>query len=389
MSLIRRARAGLIAAVAVALTALAPTAAQADATQFTLTVRDGSFAEAGKSFSLSLRPTNGELWQLQRTKLVIDTAEVADFATVWVPNYENGKQIPAKYCTSAGTVLTCDVGTTNWAGLGLPNLIVQAKKGAEVGRSGKLTVTVSAEGLAPLVATPKMTVAEDVDLAVTVGRTPVIGERGQPVTVPIQVTNTGAKPVAGAGVRIVGYDGLQLAGSFTNCGYDRGDQEVHCRFDEVLEPGATYLLSAPTLAVRKNAANDGKNAGYLAMLWSGDDFDEAGILSGLTRGTSGVLKLVKAPATPAALSKTTDSNLANNLAFGQVQIPKVAEPTASASASASPSASRSANPAAGAGGGLPITGAPTAAVVSAGVGLLVLGAAAVLATRRRRSSLDS
>lgn len=402
MSTNRRARWGLIAAL-VAATAFVPSAVQAKAPQFTLSVRDGGVSEAGKVFSLWLRPSTDEPWRLDHTKLVVDTADIAEFATAWVPSYtEDGKTTPAKYCTTEGTRLTCDVGTTYWVGLGLPGLMVQAKKGAEVGRSGRLTVTVTADGLAPLVATPKVTVADDIDLAVSVAKTPVTGERGKPVTVPIQVTNTGTKPVKGAALRIVGFDGLQHSGRYTNCGYDGGVQQVYCRFDEALAPGSTYVLSDPTLAVRADAPATEKSAGYLAMLWTGDDFDEAGIMSGLTRGTAGELDLVKvSPSTASARAMVTDSKGANNLAFGRVQLPRVPSPDRTPPATGSPSGgpapsaptavpSASEPPTAGGGGGeLPITGAPAVAMAGAGVGLLVLGLVGLGAAYRRRTRFSA
>jgi hypothetical protein len=77
-----------------------------------LSVHDGGVSEAGKWFGLSLLPNVDSPFRLDKTQLVIDTAGVADFATAWVPNYdENGKPVPAKYCTTAGTRITCDLGT--------------------------------------------------------------------------------------------------------------------------------------------------------------------------------------------------------------------------------------------------------------------------------------
>ncbi|HEX8626774.1 MAG TPA: hypothetical protein VF755_01215, partial [Catenuloplanes sp.] len=346
MSINRRARLGLFAAAAVAATAIAPAAAHAEPAKYTLSVHDGGVSEAGKWFSLSLRPAAAGPFRLDNSQLVIDTADVADFATAWVPSFnENGPPTPAKNCTTAGTRITCDNGSMWYGGPTLPYLVVQAKPGAEIGRSGKLTITVTADGIAPLVATPKITVADDVDLAVRIGKTPVTGERGKPVAVPIEVSNTGSKPVKGAALRVVAYQGMQVAGKYTNCGYDRGDQQVHCRFDAELAPGATYVLSDPTLAVRANAPAN-KDGGYLAQLWTGDDADEVGLLSGLTRGTSGVLRLVRKPDTGDTRALTTDSNGANNLAFGWVKVPVTpsapATPTPSASASSgvTPPASR-------------------------------------------------
>ena len=380
MSVRRQVRRGLIALTAVVVAALVPTAAYAAPPALVLTVHDGGVPEAGKWFDLSLSAKDGSSsWRLDHSKLVVDTSEIADFATAWVPNFdEDGEPYPAKYCSSAGSVLTCDLGTTySW---GLPYLVVEAKKGAEPGRSGRITVKVTGDGIDPLVATPKITVADDVDLAVAVAETVVTGRPGQPISPPVLVTNNGDKPVDGAALRLVGYSGLQRFNNYTNCGYDKGDQQMYCRFDTVLAPGATYQLEGRPLAIRGNAT-PGEAAGYAAILFTGDDFDETGIMSALTKGTEGVLCLVPRPS--ALRVPTTDSNGENNIAFGHVDVFDVP--------GGGPSSPPSTPPGGGSagsgqhGGGLPVTGLPTGAIAGAGAGLLVLGGVGFLLARRRRA----
>ncbi|MEV8503327.1 hypothetical protein AB0368_00690 [Actinoplanes sp. NPDC051475] len=306
----------------------------------------------------------------------------------------DGEPHPAPYCTPDGTILTCDLGTrSNWA-LGLPNMVVEAKPGAEIGRSGKLTMTVTGDGIEPLVATPTVTVAEDVDLAVSVGDTKTGGHPGDAVAPPIMVTNTGTKPVSGAAFRLVGYGGLKSRDTFTNCGHERDDdQELFCRFDGELAPGATYVLSAAPLAVRDDA-DPSKDGSFSVMPFTGDDFDEAGTFPPLIKGTSDELKLVPRAAARRAL--TTDSNRANNLAFGRVDILGApgGNPSPSTSASSTPAATPSASATTtapgtgtgtgtGTGSGLPITGLPIGAIAAVGAAMLLLGGLSLALTRRR------
>jgi len=380
MSVRRQIRRGLIAVAAVAVAALVPTAAYAAPPALVLTVHDGGVPEAGKWFDLSLHAKDGSSsWRLDHSKLVVDTAEVADFATAWVPNFdEQGEPHPAKYCSSAGTVLTCDLGTTySW---GLPFLVVEAKPGAEPGRSGRITVKVTGDGIDPLVATPKITVADDVDLAVSVAQTVVTGRPGQPINPPLLVTNNGSKPVDGAALRLVGYGDLRRFNSYTNCGYDSGDQQMYCRFDTVLAPGATYELNGWPFALRPKAT-PGEASGYAAILFTGDDFDETGIMSALTKGSAGVLRLDPQPS--ALRAPTTDSHGENNIAFGHVDVFDV--PGGGPSSPATTPPGGGSHGGGQAGGGLPVTGLPIGAIAGAGAGLLVLGGAGFLVARRRRA----
>nr|BFE75473.1 hypothetical protein GCM10020092_087740 [Actinoplanes digitatis] len=69
--------------------------------------------------------------------------------------------------------------------------------------------------------------------------------------------------------------------------------------------------------------------------------------------------------------------------------PTAAPTTPSASASATPVPTATAAPAPGEGGGLPVTGSNAALVVGTGLGLVVIGGAAFLTARRRRTRFVS
>lgn len=398
MTFISRARWGRIAAAAatVAATAFAPTAAHAEPAGYTLSIRSAGVSEGGKTLGMHLDRPGREPFVLDDTRLVIDTAGVAEFATAWVPNYVDGKVVPAPYCSTAGTVTTCELGR-RWSNLVLlPHLHVQARKGAEIGRSGKVTVTLTAKGVGPIVASPTITVAEDSDLAVAITTRVLEAKPGERIAAPVEVTNTSDRPVKGAVLRLLAFDELELVGRYTNCFYrPAANDEVHCGFDRELAPHTTYVLSDPWLGAQADA-DDTDLQGYLAQLWTADDAAEQGgpakLAGGETvQGTSGVLRLEPKPVAERQRALSTDSNGRNNLAIAAVRLilpakpspsPSVA-PTAGPAAGASPSPA--ASPGGGTGGGLPVTGAGASTIAGVGAGLLGVGLVGFLVTRRRRT----
>ena len=77
----------------------------------------------------------------------VDTTEVHGFASV---------SIPERDCAT-----TCDLGRLDVAqGWRLPQLFAKTRSGVAVGTSGSITVTLTADGIAPLVATAKLTVTD-------------------------------------------------------------------------------------------------------------------------------------------------------------------------------------------------------------------------------------
>ena len=384
MSVIRRALG--VAAAAVAVLAVPVPAHAEPASPLTFAIRDLGVSTAGKWTRMQLRPTGEARPVLHDVKLAIDTAGVAGFATAWVAQFrEDGPATPSDDCTVVGTVTTCTLGTlTGSLGYSLPYLVVEAEDGAEVGTSGTFTVTLTAKDQPALVATPTVTVADDVDIAAGPVGFAVEGRPGERVAASVEVTNTGTRPVRGAMARVIAAQGLTLAGRYTNCRYRVSGDEALCRFDEHLAPGATYAMAESPIMLKADAKADDEHT-YVHMWWTGDDADEMGVEGSFTPGTEGVLRLVRKPAAGVA-GRTTDSNFRNNIAFGFVT-PYVTGP-GGAQPSAAPSASPSAAPVAGggSGGGLPVTGADVGTVAGIGGALLALGIGAVVSTRRRRST---
>jgi hypothetical protein len=271
-------------------------------------------------------------------------------------------------------------------GLLVPALWVQAKPGAEPGASGAITATVQMGGFASGGRSATFTVAHDVDLAATVPGDAVRGERGKPVSVPLEVRNLSDRAVDGVGMRMVGYQGLQHFGDYSNCGYSTGDQEMFCRFAETIPAGGTYVLSDPALAVRTDAeAGTGR---YSAIVLTGDEFDDGNYLGGLRRGTNGVLHLVPKASAARAHVPAVDSKGANNLTFGSVTIPAAPTPTPGPTPTVIPTTATGPDGGGtgGGDGGLPVTGAPVTAIAGAGLVLVLLGGLGFRLARRRRFS---
>lgn len=396
----------LAAAVAVVATAIGvPAAVQAappppPPVDMTLTVRDGVAAEAGAWFQIRLQSPTDDDWYVENATLTIDSAGITGIATV-APYFVLDNRTPEPECVADGTRLTCDLGRLLDMGDAgnLPYLEVHAKPGIAAGRSGQIRVALTGDGIPPLTATQTVTVADDVDLALSAREGRVEARSGEAVALPLIVTNTGTTPVTGAAVWIRGARALQTGGGYANCWYDR-DAEMYCRFDTRLEPGRSYVLLDPPLRARAGITEAGSSSAWHAELSTADELTQSGVTGGLTQGTAGQLRLAPQPEAAAhARGPATDSKRLNNLAFGVVEVlPAVTTPSTGPSASASPSASPSASASASASpsapvstspapddGGLPITGPPAGALAGTGAGMVLLGMIALVLTRRRDS----
>jgi hypothetical protein len=375
-------------AAAVAAVAVLPAPAHAAPAPFTFSVHNLGVTPAGKFTRLDLRALPGAPAQIAKVEVVIDATEIAEFATAWVPNFTgDGDPVPSPDCAVAGAVTTCSWASRSaWIGW-LPNLVVQAKEGAEIGRSGKLAISFVAEGFDKLTTTPTITVVDDIDLAAGPAGQKATTKPDARVEAPVEIRNTGTKPVDGVVARFTGETaGLRLDGRYTNCVYRPAGDEAWCRFDQVLAPGTTYRVGAPVFRTLVEPEGDDQFS-YVHLWLTADDVDESGgsvFTDGvLTPGIQGVLGLE-----PVVSTLATDANGANNLAFGFVTIDKSTTPPSPSPSVTSPSPSASSSsPAvaapAGQGGGLPITGANTPIVVGTGVLLVLIGVVALRFSRRR------
>jgi hypothetical protein len=317
-------------------------------------------------------------------------------ATVATADLSGDQPKPSSDCTTEQAIVTCKPGNIyRNIGVGLPALLVELKDGAELGRSGTLTVTFKSDQTAPLVAKPTISVADDVDLAAGPHHPTTTVKPGDAVEQPIEITNTGTKPVRSAGLQlVVNVNGLVGAPEYSNCAYPSNDNVIFCKFDEELAPGTTYRIAAPVLQVRAKAPAGGDF--FYAQFWStGDDVAEQGddwyYGTKVTPGTGPVVHLEAVPAKAAVRARTTDSNTVNNVEFGYVQTPSAPHPSGSSSSTPAPAgATATAGSGTAAGGGvLAITGSNAMLAAGAGLALLLIGGVLFVIARRRRTSFTA
>ncbi len=398
MTIRRRPLRGLIAAaiIVASTVAAAPSAAHAEPNQVRFTLVSSGFTDKdGYGFlerdgqAISLHPEGGVRYlSIADAKVVVDISEIASFATVRMTHVNEGGQ-----CTPEGTRITCDIGGVGYRQGHLPGLFLERKHSAEPVGVGQLAVTLSGEGLEPFVARTRVTVLDEVDLAVRVADTPVVAEPGKPLMLPIEVSNVGTTPAYGFILTLGGEDGVEVIGDHSNCRYQAQQAEyidwAYCQVDEVLEPGAKHLLPVPVLAVRGGTLNK-RDVGYFVGVMAGaDNLSAEAVLDGYPLGKSGRLSFGIGEPVPVNARRNVDSAKHNNVSRGRVPLTAGSAPAGPQSPEAGlPSASSAptAGAAAGAGGGLPTTGAPIGAVIGAGAGLLLLGATGLWLARRRRAS---
>ncbi|MEV6596181.1 polymer-forming cytoskeletal protein [Actinoplanes sp. NPDC051346] len=229
--------AGLVAAGAAALGLAAP--AYADpANAVTVSLTDTLVAVGAQT---PLQPVLSAERDAKFTKTAM-TYELSDgLAGVSLVNPDSAD------CTSASpTKLTC---TASWIDVGpggVDGYLVgdlKADKTAVAGATGTVKLTFSAEGVAPVVKTAKVTVADGVDLAAG-GSLEMSVEPGATFTAPLQVANAGKGPVRGVGLFFGTDYAFQATEQFSNCVYD-GDRLRGCLFDQELDAGAAYELLLP------------------------------------------------------------------------------------------------------------------------------------------------
>ncbi|GIM80428.1 hypothetical protein [Winogradskya consettensis] len=365
-----------------------PTAAQAAPQDLTLTVKNGITNEGGKEFPIYLRvPDMQEGFFIEDVRVAIDTTDITSvtaLATI-APG-------ATPKCTTAATITTCDLGSIGSADDDAqPTMMVTAKPGAAPGTTGKLKVTLTAKGIEPLVVTPTVTVAEQVDLAISDAPETVEAKPGELVPLGVRITNRGTNAIPGVALRIAGGDPLTRRSSFDNCYHLNDDFETFCRFETTLEPGKTYVVDGTVLGVRKDA-KPGQDS-YGAAVWTLDDIDHLGIMSDYPHDSGAPLKLVELPGVAAAARvPASDPDSSDDLAKGKVTILAGPSPTPSSPApTATPTATPTTTPPVaggdtggeGGGGTLPITGSPIGLIATIGVSALLIGILGLVATRRR------
>lgn len=209
---------------------------------------------------------------------------------------------------------TSGEGLISW-GVGL------AATKAALGKTGKLTVTLAADGIDPVKKTVDVNVAEGVDLAA--GKDTFISVKpGADFTTELQVRNTSKSVVHGVSVLLGTDPAYQSKQQFGNCFYD-GDRLNVCTFAQDLEPGTTYRLSVP-YRLRPDTVAPSLAGGVFEWLTAGDWDDLIKFLKEIGRdepGTPGngdTLSLRRVATSKGF--KQTDPNLENNFQSQSIDV---------------------------------------------------------------------
>jgi hypothetical protein len=226
----------------------------------------------------------------------------------------------ADECTADGSrKVTCSVpfpidfdqnGDIGWF-----NAELAATKDA-LGEKGKIKVTLTADGIAPISTGADVEVAEAVDL-VAGKSTALTTKPGDGFDAALQVRNNAGTAAHGTALIFDTDRAFQSTKKFSNCFYDH-DTLNACVFDQDLAAGRSYNLSVPYVTGRDTQA-PGDASGEFEWLTS-DDYND--LLNTLSKagfggpgapGTGDKLELTAVPALKAlAKTKQTDPNPDDN-----------------------------------------------------------------------------
>jgi LPXTG-motif cell wall-anchored protein len=219
-------------------------------------------------------------------------------------------------------------------------------------------------------------------------RTYLVGQ-GQDVPAVLGVTNAGGAPVDGLVVHVRVLNDLDFTEKYENCWYavDSNLESAWCEFGDSLAPGASLAVTGAGIATKPDARAE--NISSIIHTWiSKEHADQRGGVQALADGWAGQgTKAVRGTGAPLALTTPAGElgGLGGPIGFAGV---KLLTPTGEPTATPTPAATTSpAVPGApgGEGGGLPVTGAGTAAAASVGGVLLLIGAVSYVIARRRRT----
>jgi hypothetical protein len=146
---------------------------------------------------------------------------------------------------------------------------LQAKSEAQPGRTGTVTLRLTADGMPPTTHTTRVTIGTGADLTDTVAPSPVTGSAGDRITLPTGVRNSGPVPINGVALLLTGFYGFTQDRRYRNCRYDETAMNMYCVFDTTLLPGVEYTVNEPlttTIAADTPSSNtvDSSRTGVFA-----------------------------------------------------------------------------------------------------------------------------
>jgi LPXTG-motif cell wall-anchored protein len=265
----------------------------------------------GKYQSVALINNGQDELLLNHVTVTVDTAGLAGVATV------TSADSWAK-CTTAGTVLTCELAEYHVDPIGVPETVlgfdVKPVAGVKLGAAGTFKATLAADGLAPMAKTAKVTIAEGVDLAAGADLA-VSAAPGGKVALPYPVRNSGKTVAHGAVLTFTKPAVAEYGARYRNCQYT--DWWVLCTFDGDLAVGKEYTLAKPQVFnVRADSPAPRSFNGFYQWATPADAeiewLDEFRKLNPV-RGDGGELRLVE-QAPKIRANAQTDTNELDNAA---------------------------------------------------------------------------
>jgi LPXTG-motif cell wall-anchored protein len=197
-------------------------------------------------------------------------------------------------------VLNCSPGVEALTPSGVDSALVGwvvAGDDAVAGTKATLTATMTVKGYAPVTRTATVRIGERAGLTSGDTARDTSAPVGGSLDVPLTVTNTGSAPIRGTGLYSYAQYAFEARTQYSNCYYVGGEMRG-CRFDQTLEPGATYRLTVPFRVRRDTYAPSDQ---YGQWQWMTADefadqqrFIEHGGFEPLgTPGKGGVLRLTR------------------------------------------------------------------------------------------------
>jgi hypothetical protein len=193
---------------------------------------------------------------LHNLTLKYDVSDVADLVDIGFND---------SYCDIDASVITCvyeEESVDPW-GSSYIGLTIVPKAGAADGDEGDLKVTASADGLAAVSDTAKVSIGEGVDLAAEIA--PDLSQApGAAYEEKVGVQNVGAVTAHGAVLLFYGDYAIEAGATrYSNCTYD-GDQYRACTFEGDLASGKSYGSTFP-FRLRADTAAPGRD--FIEFVW--------------------------------------------------------------------------------------------------------------------------
>ncbi|AEV88234.1 hypothetical protein ACWT_7224 [Actinoplanes sp. SE50] len=305
----RRLLAGLATATAVALTTATP--AFAATPKINVTLDDVAI---GAGYAIKVSPVLRADREVELTGAVMTYQLTGTPAGVTLANPDEFGDCASQTPTTLVCKQPFGISIGPYGVMGYLEGALKASRTTPIGSTGKLTATFAADGVAPIKSTANVVVAEGVDLVAGKPDKHKV-KVGETFTGTVTVTNKSDKTVHGVGLSGYADYAYEPTAQFSNCSYH--EIRMNCRFDQDLEPGATYALEFPFRVRTDTAAPSGGAAEYKWLPVG--DYDAQTKALKTTAGTGGMLKLTKVAAATSR-ARQTDTNPDDNWSLIDVDV---------------------------------------------------------------------